>query len=141
MLNPDGAELFQRENAAGMDVNRDGRQLSTPEARALKGLRDRLSPDFGFNLQDQNARTRVGARGLQQIEAAARNEALVVDDLAVAARDVDRGPFASLRGVGALDEQERAHAEIAPLLLGLTARADQPAWCEHTQREQQRGFG
>ena len=65
MLNPDGAELFQRENAAGIDVNRDGRQLSTPEARALKGLRDRLRPDFGFNLHDQNARTRVGARGLQ----------------------------------------------------------------------------
>ena len=65
MLNPDGAELFQRENAAGIDVNRDGRQLSTPEARALKGLRDRLRPDFGFNLHDQNARTRVGPRGLQ----------------------------------------------------------------------------
>ncbi len=65
MLNPDGAELFQRENAAGIDVNRDGRQLSTPEARALKALRDRLKPDFGFNLHDQNARTRVGPRGLQ----------------------------------------------------------------------------
>ena len=65
MLNPDGAELFQRENAAGIDVNRDGRQLSTPEARALKALRDRLDPDFGFNLHDQNARTRVGPRGLQ----------------------------------------------------------------------------
>ena len=65
MLNPDGAELFQRENAAGIDVNRDGRQLSTPEARALKSLRDRLRPDFGFNLHDQNARTRVGSRGVQ----------------------------------------------------------------------------
>ena len=65
MLNPDGAELFQRENAAGIDVNRDGRQLSTPEARTLKALRDRLQPDFGFNLHDQNARTRVGPRGLQ----------------------------------------------------------------------------
>lgn len=64
MLNPDGAELFQRENAAGIDVNRDGRQLATPEARALKGLRDRLRPDFAFNLHDQNARTRVGPRGL-----------------------------------------------------------------------------
>lgn len=64
MLNPDGAELFQRENAAGIDVNRDGRQLSTPEARALKGLRDRLQPQFGFNLHDQNARTRAGPNGL-----------------------------------------------------------------------------
>jgi hypothetical protein len=64
MLNPDGAELFQRENAAGIDVNRDGRQLSTPEARALKALRDRLQPQFGFNLHDQNARTRAGPAGL-----------------------------------------------------------------------------
>ncbi|MBK9411376.1 MAG: hypothetical protein IPN47_25705 [Gemmatimonadetes bacterium] len=30
MLNPDGAELFQRENALGVDVNRDARRLATP---------------------------------------------------------------------------------------------------------------
>jgi hypothetical protein len=65
MLNPDGAELFQRENAAGIDVNRDARRLATPEARALKALRDRVRPHFGFNLHDQNARTRVGRRGVQ----------------------------------------------------------------------------
>ena len=65
MLNPDGAELFQRENAAGVDVNRDARRLATPEARALKSLRDRLEPRFGFNLHDQNARTRAGESGLQ----------------------------------------------------------------------------
>src|SRR5262245_22534344 len=46
MLNPDGAERFQRENAVGIDVNRDARRLSTPEARALKGLHDRFKPDF-----------------------------------------------------------------------------------------------
>jgi hypothetical protein len=65
MLNPDGAELFQRENAAGVDINRDARRLATPEARALKALRDRLKPDFGFNLHDQSARTRVGPTGPQ----------------------------------------------------------------------------
>jgi hypothetical protein len=65
MLNPDGAERFQRENAVGIDINRDARQLSTPEARALKGLHDKLKPAFGFNLHDQNARTRVGRNGLQ----------------------------------------------------------------------------
>lgn len=64
MLNPDGAELFQRENAAGIDLNRDARRLATPEARALKAVRDRLQPDFGFNLHDQQARTRAGD-GLQ----------------------------------------------------------------------------
>jgi hypothetical protein len=65
MLNPDGAELFQRENAAGIDVNRDGRRLATPEAQALKALHDSLRPAFGFNLHDQGARTRVGATGVQ----------------------------------------------------------------------------
>jgi hypothetical protein len=65
MLNPDGAERFQRQNAAGIDINRDARQLSTPEGRTLKALHDRLQPDFGFNLHDQNARTRVGRNGPQ----------------------------------------------------------------------------
>jgi hypothetical protein len=65
MLNPDGAELFQRENAAGIDINRDARQLATPEARTLKSLRDRIRPDFGFNLHDQGARVLAGPRGRQ----------------------------------------------------------------------------
>lgn len=65
MLNPDGAERFQRENAAGIDINRDARRLSTPEGRTLKAVRDRLQPDFGFNLHDQSARTRVGRTGPQ----------------------------------------------------------------------------
>ena len=65
MLNPDGAELFQRHNAIGVDINRDARRLATPEGRALKALHDRLKPDFGFNLHDQNARTTVGAGGKQ----------------------------------------------------------------------------
>ena len=64
MLNPDGAELFQRHNAAGIDVNRDARRLVTPEARALKAVRDAVQPRFGFNLHDQNARTRAGAAGV-----------------------------------------------------------------------------
>ncbi len=65
MLNPDGAELFQRENAAGVDVNRDGRRRATPEAQALKAIRDRVEPQFAFNLHDQSARTRVGRTGDQ----------------------------------------------------------------------------
>ena len=60
MLNPDGAEVFQRENASGIDINRDVRRMASPEARTLKAVRDKINPDFGFNLHDQNARTRVG---------------------------------------------------------------------------------
>lgn len=65
MLNPDGAERFQRYNAAGVDLNRDARRLATPEARALKAVRDSLAPAFGFNLHDQGARTTAGSDGLQ----------------------------------------------------------------------------
>jgi hypothetical protein len=60
MLNPDGAERFQRRNAQGIDVNRDARLLQTPEGQTLKAVRDRLEPDFGFNLHDQAAAVRVG---------------------------------------------------------------------------------
>ncbi|MEJ2215053.1 MAG: DUF2817 domain-containing protein [Gemmatimonadota bacterium] len=61
MLNPDGAQLFERRNAQGIDINRDARSLATPEARALKSLQASFRPDFGFNLHDQNVRTRVGS--------------------------------------------------------------------------------
>jgi beta-lactamase class A len=61
MLNPDGAERHTRRNAFGIDVNRDARVLATPEGRALKAVHDRFRPQFGFNLHDQNPRTRVGA--------------------------------------------------------------------------------
>ena len=54
MLNPDGAEQFKRRNALDIDLNRDALRLQTPEARILKGVRDSLDADFGFNLHDQS---------------------------------------------------------------------------------------
>ena len=60
VLNPDGAARFQRRNAQGIDINRDARELVSPEARALHALRERLKPDFGFNLHDQQVGYRVG---------------------------------------------------------------------------------
>jgi hypothetical protein len=60
MLNPDGAERFQRRNAQSIDINRDALRLQTPEGRALKALRDRLNPQVGFNLHNQSWRTSVG---------------------------------------------------------------------------------
>jgi len=63
MLNPDGARLFQRRNAFGVDVNRDARRLATPEGRILKQVRDDFAPDFGFNLHDQNPHTQAGRGG------------------------------------------------------------------------------
>jgi len=60
MLNPDGEELYQRRNLQNIDINRDARDLKTPEARLLKKLRDEWSPDIGFNLHNENERTTVG---------------------------------------------------------------------------------
>ena len=63
MLNPDGAEVFRRRNAQGLDINRDARDLQTPEGRVLFGLKERFHPQFGFNLHDQNGRRTVGKTG------------------------------------------------------------------------------
>ncbi|MBD1397702.1 peptidase M14 [Pontibacter sp. JH31] len=54
MLNPDGAEMYTRRNALGIDLNRDALRLQSPEAVLLKHLRDTLEPAFGFNLHDQS---------------------------------------------------------------------------------------
>jgi hypothetical protein len=63
MLNPDGAERFQRRNAQGIDINRDALRLQTPEGQILKALRDRINPPIGFNLHNQNWRTSAGRSG------------------------------------------------------------------------------
>lgn len=54
MLNPDGAEVFTRRNALGIDINRDALMLQSPEGQILKRIRDSLDADFGFNLHDQS---------------------------------------------------------------------------------------
>jgi len=54
MLNPDGAEVFQRRNKLGVDINRDALQLQSPESQLLKRVRDSLQAEFGFNLHDQS---------------------------------------------------------------------------------------
>lgn len=59
MLNPDGAKAYTRENANGIDLNRDFLNLSQPESRALLDYFHTIKPDFCFNLHDQ--RTIYGA--------------------------------------------------------------------------------
>jgi len=54
VLNPDGAEVYQRRNALGVDINRDALRLQSPESVVLKGIRDSINPPFGFNLHDQS---------------------------------------------------------------------------------------
>jgi hypothetical protein len=64
MLNPDGAEIYQRRNLQAIDINRDALNLATPEGRILKRIRDAYEPMLGFNLHDQNRRTVVGDTGV-----------------------------------------------------------------------------
>ncbi|MFM7017282.1 M14 metallopeptidase family protein [Flavobacterium sp.] len=59
MVNPDGAEVYTRENANNIDLNRDSVDLSQPESRILRKVFDSFKPNFCFNLHDQ--RTIYGA--------------------------------------------------------------------------------
>ena len=67
MLNPDGAERFQRRTATDIDMNRDALRLQTPEGRLLKNLQQTLKPLVGFNLHDQNPLYSVGRSSKQAV--------------------------------------------------------------------------
>lgn len=54
MLNPDGAEVFDRRNSFLIDINRDAVRQQTPEGKILKDTFESLKADFGFNLHDQS---------------------------------------------------------------------------------------
>jgi len=60
MVNPDGAELFQRRNIFEIDLNRDAVRQQTPEGKILKEVFDSLKADFGFNLHDQGREYSAG---------------------------------------------------------------------------------
>lgn len=59
MVNPDGAKLYTRENAAKIDLNRDANALTQPESKALRFAFDTFKPHYCYNLHDQ--RTIYGA--------------------------------------------------------------------------------
>ncbi len=54
MVNPDGAEIFERRNSYSIDLNRDAVRLQSPEATILKNTYASIKADFGFNLHDQS---------------------------------------------------------------------------------------
>ena len=60
MVNPDGAELFQRRNILEIDLNRDAVRQQTPEGKLLKEVFDSLKAEFGFNLHDQSREYSAG---------------------------------------------------------------------------------
>ena len=53
MLNPDGADLYTRENANKVDLNRDSQTLTQPESKLLRAVFEEFKPDYCFNLHDQ----------------------------------------------------------------------------------------
>lgn len=55
LLNPDGAELFTRENANGIDLNRDAVLQNAKESKLLREELNRFNPQFCFNLHDQRS--------------------------------------------------------------------------------------
>jgi hypothetical protein len=55
ILNPDGAERYTRENAKGLDLNRDAKTLLNSESRILLEQVKLINPDYAFNLHDQTA--------------------------------------------------------------------------------------
>jgi hypothetical protein len=60
MVNPDGAEVFQRRNIFEIDINRDAVRQQTPEGQILKNTFDSLKAKFGFNLHDQSIHYSAG---------------------------------------------------------------------------------
>ncbi len=63
MLNPDGAKLYTRENANGIDLNRDAQDLSQPESIVLRKTFEAFQPNYCFNLHDQRTIYGAGENG------------------------------------------------------------------------------
>lgn len=83
MLNPDGAEMYTRENANAVDLNRDAQDLSQPESRVLRNLFQDFVPNYCYNLHDQRTIYGVGDTNLPatvSFLAPAYNEAREFDD-------------------------------------------------------------
>ena len=63
MVNPDGAELFQRRNISEIDLNRDAAKKQSREAKILYSAFEEIKPGFGFNLHDQDRAYAAGLSG------------------------------------------------------------------------------
>ncbi len=63
MLNPDGADLFIRENGLNIDLNRDAKALKAPESKILHHIIENWRPDYAFNLHDQDSYYSVSGTG------------------------------------------------------------------------------
>lgn len=60
MVNPDGAEAFERRNSLGIDLNRDAVAHQAVETKLLMKAINNFKPDIAFNLHDQRTLFSVG---------------------------------------------------------------------------------
>ncbi len=67
MLNPDGAIGWTRHNAQGIDINRDARRRTSPEAQLLWQLIENGRFDFAFNLHNQKRTRTVNGEKLSAV--------------------------------------------------------------------------
>ncbi len=65
ILNPDGAFHYKRENANGVDLNRDAQNATQPEMQLLREQFNRFQPDYCFNLHDQRTIFGLEQKGIQ----------------------------------------------------------------------------
>ena len=66
-LNPDGSQMYTRENALQADLNRDARLQQQPETKALMDVFESFAPDLCLNLHGQRT---IFAAGKQSLPAA-----------------------------------------------------------------------
>ncbi|MDI1315990.1 M14 metallopeptidase family protein [Flavobacterium sp.] len=91
MLNPDGAELYTRENANEIDLNRDAQNLSQPESVLLRKTFEEFKPDYCYNLHDQRTIFAAGTTGKPatvSFLAPAYNEEREINDVRIKAMNV-----------------------------------------------------
>lgn len=116
-LNPDGAEVYTRQNANGIDLNRDAVEQTQPETKAFMKVLGDFSPDLCVNLHDQRTRFTVGRT---QREAAISFLAPAADkyrkltdsrlnSMALIARIFERFPKSVIQKVGRFDDSFNRH--------------------------------
>ena len=91
MLNPDGADMYTRENANGVDLNRDAQNLSQPESIVLRKTFEEFQPHFCYNLHDQRTIFGVADSGnpaTVSFLAPAFNETLDINEVRAKAMNV-----------------------------------------------------
>ena len=91
MLNPDGAKLYTRENANGIDLNRDAQDLSQPESIVIRKTFETFQPNYCYNLHDQRTIYGAGESGntaTVSFLAPAFNENRDINDVRIKAMNV-----------------------------------------------------